>query len=185
MESLRDDLRHLTAKYHEKQWLAFVNPENAKTLEEAGRKVQLADMVSEVESIDAEILELFTSNAQKWKLAMGVSAAILLLCLVIPYLGRILALLALPVPVFAYRCHRERNAVYGKIVVKCNEIDKRHEQMTSPGENWSKIGEMAISARLDTIEKTLGSVVEKLEATKAASSSPRKTPRKKTASAGS
>lgn len=186
MESLRNDFRGLTAKYHDPQWLEAINPDNARTSEEAGRKVQLANMVSEVEMIDAGIPGLFTSTAKKWKSVMGASAAILLLCMAIPYLGRILLLLALPVPLFAQRCRRERDAVYGKASAACRKIDESYRQLVGSSENRSDVEGLAINARLEKIEKTLGDVVALVagQSVKAASSSPRKTPRRKTASAG-
>ena len=160
MASLRDDVAMITAKYGDPKWLKNLEKEIPATDMPGLEKI--AGLVAEALALNGRIPWLFKAKAKFWKGAMGVCAAVSLVCMAIPYAGRILLLLALPVPLFVLGCLDESRAFRKEAKKKCHEIEDgvRRLKVIRHPETMND----EVLARLGNVEKTLEVLIAKLDA---------------------
>lgn len=156
MESMRQVFRRKIAKYRDPEWLKSVGEDDSAV--SLNKREQLADVADEVLVIENEIPILFTANAKFWKFVMGGCATVALLCMVIPYTGRALVLLALPLPLFYWQCLKEKSAFEKKTDKACAEIDKSYARIKGHANDSAMFENMDILARLASMEKVLSSL---------------------------
>ena len=161
MESMRDDFNRLVAKYRDQKWIESVA--NGNSAEALGKKERLVAVAKEALELENEIPKLFTEKARFWKRVMVVTSVFLLCCMVIPYRGRILVLLALPVPVFLHKCAKERDDFNIRAQEACREIDKSYERIKNSTDVAPDTERNAILNSLGKVEKTLEVLVAKLD----------------------
>lgn len=126
----------------------------------ASKRAQLSEMTSKVLEVEKEIPALFTKRARFWKIVMGVCAIVTLICMVVPYTGRILVLLGLPVLLFIWRCDREEQAFDKKTSEACKEIDAMRERIMNDKHVTPSTENANILSRLTNIEDTLATIAK-------------------------
>lgn len=153
MESMRAKFRRRIAKYKNPEWINSIKNDGSPA--SINKREQLAKMAERVLEIENEIPVLFTKKAKVWKVVMGICAAITLICMVVPYKGRILVLLALPVIVFIKLCSSEACAFDKKTTSACQEIDTTYERMKEEKPKDPTTEGDSVLSRLSKIEDTL------------------------------
>lgn len=156
MESMRRVFRRKIAKYKDPKWLKSVGPDESAV--NLNKRELLANNAKDVLEIENEIPTLFTAKARFWKEVMAGCALIALVCMVVPYTGRILVLLALPLPLFYWRCQAEKTAFEEKTDKACAEIDKNYDRIKGHPEDSAAAENKDVLSRLASIEKTLASL---------------------------
>ena len=156
MESMRRVFRRKIAKYKDPRWLKSVGKDDSAV--SLNKREQLADVANEVLVIENEIPMLFTAKARFWKFVMGACATVALWCMVVPYTGRVLVLLALPLPLFYWRCLKEKAMFEMKTEKACAEIDKNYDRIKGHADDPAAAGSKDILVRLDSMEKALASL---------------------------
>lgn len=129
--SLRRDFCKLTAKYRDPKWLDSIPVSKDEGSSSLNHREQLADLANNVLEMENNMTAAVRKTARTWKIAMGLCAAITLGCLFIPYYGRILILLALPVPLFALRCHFLRKKFKVKASEACNNLESNYNRIVA------------------------------------------------------
>ena len=172
MESMRAKFRARIAKYKDPKWLKSAEGDKSKT--NANKRAQLSEMTGKVLDIEMEIPGLFTKRARFWKIVMGVCAIITLICMVVPYTGRILVLLGLPVLLFIWRCDCEEQAFDKKTSNACAEIDATYERIRSDEHVAPSAENANILSRLTNIEGALATIAK---ATASSTPLPQATPK--------
>lgn len=158
MESMRAKFRVRMAKYNDPKWRAEAEGDESET--SANKRAQLSEMTSKVLDIEKEIPDLFTKRTRFWKIVMGICAIVTLVCMVVPYTGRILVLLGLPVLLFIWRCDREAKDFDEKTLAACKEIDAMHERIRNDGHAAPSAENVNILSRLANIEGTLATIAK-------------------------
>ena len=156
MESMRQVFHRKIAKYKDPEWLKSVGEDDSAV--SLNKREQLVDVANEVLVIENEIPILFTAKAKFWKFVMGGCATISLWCMVVPYTGRVLVLLALPLPLFYWQCLKEKAAFEKKTDKSCAEIDKSYERIKGHSDNAAVAENKDVLARLAAMEKVLSSL---------------------------
>lgn len=124
MEAMRDDFRRLVAKYKTPKWIASAEKDiDGSGAEALDKRDQLGTAIDKALALEAKIPLLFRRKSRIWKSIMGVCAAAVLCCMVIPYTGRVLVLLATPVPLFAVSCLIEERHFKKEAEEACREIE--------------------------------------------------------------
>lgn len=129
--SLRRDFCKLTAKYRDPKWLNSIPVSKDEGSSSLNHREQLADLANNVLEMENNMSAAVRKTARTWKFVMGLCAAITLVCLFIPYYGRILIFLALPVPLFALRCHFLRKKFKIKASEACNNLESNYNRIVA------------------------------------------------------
>ena len=158
MESMRAKFRLRMAKYNTPEWRK--EAEGNESEASANKSARLSEMMSKVLEIEKEIPDLFTKKARFWKIVMGICAIVTLTCMVVPYTGRILVLLGLPVLLFIWRCDREAKAFDKKTLAACMEIDTMHDLLRNDRHVAPEAENVNILSRLANIEGTLATIAK-------------------------
>ncbi len=153
MESMRLVFRNKIAKYRDPEWLKSVGKDDSAV--SLNKREQLANVANDVLVIENEIPTLFTAKARFWKIVMACCAVIALICMVVPYTGRILTLLALPLPLFYWRCKSEKSSFEAKTKMACAEIDRNYDRIKGVGNEPVAAENEDVLSRLASIEDAL------------------------------
>ena len=158
LRSLRHKLNKYTTEYKNREWANQIGDED--TVVNLKRREAMSQLADAALRIQNKIPGLFNAQAKKWKIWMAIAAAVSLVCMVIPFTGRITILLALPVPLFALRCNSKKNSVEKK----CKEIDERYEKLIKCEDDASKpVKQDETVSRLDKIEEALNNLSAQLK----------------------
>lgn len=158
LRSLRHKLSKDISKYKDREWSNKIG--NEDTVVNLKRREAMAQLADAALRIQNKIPGLFNSQAKKWKIWMAIAAAVSLVCMVIPFTGRITTLLALPVPLFALRCNSKKS----DIEKECKEIDEQYEKLIKCEDEASKpVKQDETVSRLDKIEEAMNNLIAQLQ----------------------
>ena len=111
-EALRESIKKEIAKFEGENWLKVIAPE--ETDSDKAIRSKLKPLVDGVVQMKEEIPSLFNDSAAFWKNVMIGVAAILLVCMAIPYTARIMLLSVLTLPLMQRSFSREKNDFMGR-----------------------------------------------------------------------
>lgn len=129
--SLRRDFCKRTAKYRDPMWLASIPLAQDNGSSNLNHREQLADLASAVLGMERNMSRVVARTAKIWKTVMGICAAVTLVCMFIPYYGRIMMFLALPVPLFAWHCHRLRGKFKARAIKACANLETSYNEIVA------------------------------------------------------
>lgn len=157
MKSILHDLRNSICwrleKYKDPKWEQ--NTKSGKMYSDVVASEKMDELVQRVEGIRDGLKNTFEKSAKRWKLSMGGSAAAALVCMAIPYCGRITILLALPVPLFALSCHGKKN----KIKSELNEIDAQYDELIRSKMESAKTDDPDMLSRIGKLEDAVSALI--------------------------
>ena len=158
LRSLRHKLSKEISKYKDREWSNKIGSED--TVVNLKRREAMSQLADAALRIQNKIPGLFNSQAKKWKTWMAIAAAVSLVCMVIPFTGRITILLALPVPLFALRCNLKKS----DIEKECKDIDVQYEKLIKCEDESSKpVKQDETVSRLDKIEVAVNNLIAQLQ----------------------
>lgn len=158
---LRRKLNKRIFEYKNPDWPKKIGTENSvANLKRREAMSQLADATMRIQN---KIPTLFNSQARKWKTVMAIAAAIALVLMSIPYTGRIVLLLALPVPLFAWKCYSKKRGIESE----CKAIDEKYAQLIKDvNDSLSQDERDETTSRLDDLEKAVNTLIKQMPSNK-------------------
>ena len=150
---LRASICRRLEKYKDPKWEQ--DTKSGKVYSDVVASEKMNGLVQRVENIRDGLSDAFERSAKKWKLLMGGCAAVALICMVIPYCGRISIFLALPVPMFALACHRKKN----KIKSELNDIDGQYDELIKNIRESEKTEDPDMLSRIGKLEEAVSVLI--------------------------
>ena len=148
MRILRKSLRKKLSEYGVDEW-----SKSAGTKLET--KETLNDLADRVVKIQDSLPDRFGAIAKRWKFIMAACAGISLVLMVIPYHGRIVIILALPVLLFANKCRKKKNEIMGEL--SC--IDSKRDEIVKSSHLVEKKINTEMIDRIGNLERAISSLV--------------------------
>ena len=158
---LRRKLNKRIFEYKNPDWPKKIGGEN--TVVNLKRREAMSQLADAAMRIQNKIPTLFNSQARRWKIVMAIAAVIALVLMSIPYTGRIVLLLALPVPLFAWRCYAKKRGIEDE----CKTIDDKYEHLIKDvNDSLSQDKRDETTSRLDNLERALNKLIEQMPSSK-------------------
>lgn len=128
-DALREEIKSEIAKFEGENWLKAIAPD--ETDSDKAIRAKLKPLVDGVVRMKVEIPSLFNGRAAHWKNVMIGVAALLLVCMAIPYTARILLLSVLTLPLMQLSFSREKKAFLKKFENAANGVRETFKTIQS------------------------------------------------------
>ena len=128
-DALREEIKSEIAKFEGENWLKVIAPE--ETDSDKAIRSKLKPLIDGVVRMKVEIPSLFSGRAAYWKNVMVGVAALLLVCMAIPYTARILLLSVLTLPLMQHSFSCEKKTFMDRFEKAANGVRETFKTIQS------------------------------------------------------